>query len=136
MSTNLTTDGHFIINDRLLFDCKTDLLIDLHDRSRCLQLKPVAARLLRFFATSPRIVVRRRQLFDSGWRAFGFEVCDNSLNQVICALREAFTELMPGEAYIKTVPRIGYCLQADVREVHNAAPHPMRRSTDRLMPLR
>jgi DNA-binding winged helix-turn-helix (wHTH) protein len=133
MPPTLTIHDSFIFNDRLLFDCRQDLLTDLHDRSRYLQLKPISARLLRLMAASPRTVLGRRQLFDMGWRAFGFEVCDNSLNQVICALREAFAELAPGGTWIKTIPRIGYCLLADVRPMIDAAPapHPRRRSTDR-----
>lgn len=136
----LTPHPKLVFNGRLLFDCRQNVLTDLRDRSRYLQIKPVNARLLVLMAASPNTVLSRRQLFDQGWRAFGFEVCDNSLNQVICTLREAFTELAPGKTWIKTIPRIGYCLLADVHEPREPdwelTSHPMRRSTDQLVPVR
>jgi diguanylate cyclase (GGDEF)-like protein len=107
----------FVLNDRWLFDVEQDRLLDLTGQCTGTVLKPVAARLLAIMMRTPRTVLRRRQLFDEGWRRFGFEVCDNSLNQVVCTLRNTFESLHPGHPYIKTIPRIGYCLLAEVRMV-------------------
>lgn len=104
-----------VVDNRWLFDQKQDLLIDLESRTNSVKLKPVAVRVLSLLVRSPLVVLRRQQLLDEGWRSFGFEVCDNSLSQVIYSLREAFTALDPERMYIKTVPRIGYCLLAEVR---------------------
>lgn len=110
-----TVREQFILNNRWLFDVEQDQLIDLESHISSTTLKPVAARLLALLARSPQVLLRRRQLLHDGWNSFGFEVCENSLNQVIHALRETFEALHPGHPYIKTVPRIGYCLLADVR---------------------
>lgn len=107
----------FVLNDRWLFDVEQDRLVDLTGQCSGMVLKPVAARLLAIMVRTPQTVLRRRQLFDEGWRSFGFEVCDNSLNQVMCTLRSTFEVLHPGQPYIKTIPRIGYCLLAQVRMV-------------------
>ncbi|WP_429260971.1 winged helix-turn-helix domain-containing protein [Paraburkholderia sp. GAS334] len=75
----------------------------------------MASRIFDPFLRAPRIVYSRRQLLDDGWRAFGFEVGENSLAQVMRTLRGALAQLDPGVRHFQTVPRIGYCLVADVR---------------------
>jgi diguanylate cyclase (GGDEF)-like protein len=105
----------FVLNERWLFDVAQDQLTDLQRHSPGITLQPVAARILALFVQAPRVVHRRRQLLDDGWRAFGFEVCENSLNQVMCTLRSTFEAIDPTRTYIRTVPRIGYCLLAEVR---------------------
>jgi diguanylate cyclase (GGDEF)-like protein len=105
----------YVLNDRWLFDATQSRLTDLSDSTEAVILQPVAARILSLLVHSPHTIISRRKLFDEGWRAYGFEVCDNSLNQVMHTLRVAFASLDPHRQYIKTVPRIGYCLIADVR---------------------
>ncbi|EEF26727.1 conserved hypothetical protein [Ricinus communis] len=85
-------------------------------------LSPIAVRLLTLLADAPNTIVGRRQLFDQGWRRYGIEVCENSLNQVICALRTAFARLGPEAPSIRTVPRIGYSLVAQVAGRADRAP--------------
>ena len=80
----------FVLNERWLFDAAQDRLTDLERHSPDIPLKPVAARILALLVHAPRVVRRRQQLLDDGWRAFGFEVCENSLNQVMCTLRSTF----------------------------------------------
>jgi diguanylate cyclase (GGDEF)-like protein len=103
------------LNGRWLFDTLSERLVDLDGHKAGVMLTPLCARLLGLFAASPQAVLRRRQLFELGWKAFGFEVCENSLNQVISSLRAAFETIDPGRRYFKTVPRIGYCFLAEVR---------------------
>jgi diguanylate cyclase (GGDEF)-like protein len=120
---NLTQQ--FVLNERWLFDATHGRLADLEGRVETVTLQPVATRILSLFIQAPRTVQRRRQLLDDGWRAFGFEVCENSLSQVIHMLRSAFEQLDPDKPYLRTVPRIGYCLLADVRPAGEAdrTPH-------------
>jgi DNA-binding winged helix-turn-helix (wHTH) protein len=103
-----------VLNGRWRLDAVESRLVDLQDGVAGTVLSPIAVRLLTLLAGSPNTVIGRRKLFDEGWRQFGFEVCDNSLNQVIHALREAFRNAGAGAPAIKTVPRIGYCLMARV----------------------
>jgi diguanylate cyclase (GGDEF)-like protein len=104
-----------VLNGRWLFDTVSERLVDLDGHKADFTLTPLCARLLGLFAASPQAVLRRRQLFELGWKAFGFEVCENSLNQVISALRATFETIDPGRPYFKTLPRIGYCFLAEVR---------------------
>ncbi|SAL05203.1 DNA-binding transcriptional activator CadC [Caballeronia calidae] len=131
MDKHYTLNEKFVLNDRWLFDPTQDRLVDLMGQIDSVMLKPVASRLLRILAHSPKTLLHREHLLDEGWRSFGFEVSENSLNQVMCALRTAFQALDPQETYIRTVPRIGYCFLASVRPMsdgehvaraHNLAP--------------
>lgn len=103
-----------VLNGRWRLDESGNQLVDLQGSGTAVAMAPVAVRLLAILARSPNTVIGRRQLFDEGWRSYGFEVCQNSLNQVICALRIAFERLGSGAPSITTVPRIGYCLLATV----------------------
>jgi DNA-binding winged helix-turn-helix (wHTH) protein len=107
----------FLLNDWLLFVVGEFTLEDINDANRKVSLKPVTARVLSLLAREPNRVFHRRELLDEGWRAFGFEVGENSLNQVISSLRTAFSELDPKRPYIRTIPRIGYALTADSQAV-------------------
>jgi DNA-binding winged helix-turn-helix (wHTH) protein len=111
MANTYDVREQFILNGRWLFDVESDQLTELENRIAGV---PVTVRVLALLARAPQTVLRRRQIFDDGRRSFGFEVCDNSLNQVIHSLRGTFDGLDPGRPYIKTVPRIGYCLLAHV----------------------
>ncbi|WP_455289000.1 winged helix-turn-helix domain-containing protein [Cupriavidus necator] len=84
-------------------------------------LKPVTARLLLHFAKAPRSLLRRQELIDAAWRQAGLGIHENSLNQTIHDLRNAFSRLDPGRTYIKTVPRLGYVLLSSV-EPRDALP--------------
>lgn len=107
----------YVLNDRWLFSFMQETLVDLDGHMPVTVVKPVVARMLVVLAHSPNMVLHRQRLLDEGWRAFGFEVCENSLNQVICSLRKTFEVLEPGRVFIRTIPRIGYCLLANVQTV-------------------
>ncbi|WP_206955929.1 diguanylate cyclase domain-containing protein [Trinickia acidisoli] len=115
MAPNHLFNHQCVLNNRWLFDAAQNCLVDLDGRIDTVVLKPVATRILTLLVDAPRMLLRRQQLLDEGWRAFGFEVCENSLNQVMCSLRGTFEALDPGQAYIKTIPRVGYCFLAEVR---------------------
>ncbi|SAL06661.1 diguanylate cyclase [Caballeronia calidae] len=112
----------FILNERWLLDETADQLVDLSGETADIHLKPIVTRLFGLLVRSPSVVLSRRKLFDEGWRRHGFEVCDNSLSQAICALRTVLSVLGAGAPSIKTIPRIGYALLADVR-VLQSLPH-------------
>lgn len=118
----MKTTGHeqFVLNGRWLFDTGQNQLVSLYDSQASVVLPPVCVRVLTVLVSSPQTLVQRRRLFHDAWRVYGFEVCENSLNQVIKTLRGIFETLEPGRAYIKTYPRIGYSLIADVRSVTDA----------------
>lgn len=110
-----------VLNGRWRLDELDNQLVDLQGSGAAVALAPIAVRLLAVLAASPNVVIGRRHLLDEGWRRYGFEVCENSLNQVICALRTAFERLGPGAPSIRTVPRIGYCFLAEVAGRENPA---------------
>jgi DNA-binding winged helix-turn-helix (wHTH) protein len=108
---------NYAIGTDVVFDVLNDRIVRVGRDGYQIQLKPVAARLLQQFVDAPRTIVGRRQLLDRNWRAYGMEVCENSLNQAIHTLREAFQAIDPDHLYLKTIPRIGYALVVDVQSV-------------------
>jgi DNA-binding winged helix-turn-helix (wHTH) protein len=117
MDMNFRHSGRqgFVIGEHIVFDTLNDQLISVQGEGPVAMLKPVHTRVLWHFVNHPRVLLPRRELFDQCWREYGMEVCDNSLNQVVHALRDAFHMIDPASSYIKTVPRIGYALLAETR---------------------
>jgi DNA-binding winged helix-turn-helix (wHTH) protein len=105
----------FLIGERVIFDTLNDQLFTADCEGPVSVLAPLHARVLWHFANHPRMLLPRRQIFDQCWNVYGMEVCDNSLNQAVHKLRDAFHVVDPASIYIKTVPRIGYALLAEIR---------------------
>ncbi|WP_345817798.1 winged helix-turn-helix domain-containing protein (plasmid) [Paraburkholderia sp. PREW-6R] len=112
--TTITRHERFELNGQWIFDEMTGSIGRTDDPCLAVCLKPIDARILGVLVRNPLYTFSRQRLFDEGWRCYGFEVCENSLNQVICSLRASFARLGPLAPTIRTVPRIGYCLVADV----------------------
>lgn len=107
---------NLLIGECIIFDALEGTLRDSRDPAVVVHVKPVNTRVLQQFVDEPRTVLRRQQMIDHNWRRYGMEVCENSLNQAVYSLREALRTLDPSNDYIKTLPRIGYVLIADVSE--------------------
>lgn len=112
----------FLIGTSVVFDVPHSTLRSPGNPASVISLKPVGARVLSHFAEAPRTALSRQCMLDHNWRRFGMEVTENTLNQVVHALRAAFHEVDPATDYIRTIPRIGYALLTDVRPWW---PHPM-----------
>lgn len=96
------------------------------DLSRCalqrgdedVALRPQSFDVLRHLAEHSGRVVSKEELFQSVWA--GLSVTDDSLVQCIMDIRHALGD--HGRTLIKTVPRRGYLLKAEVAEVDTSAP--------------
>ncbi|WP_345817780.1 winged helix-turn-helix domain-containing protein (plasmid) [Paraburkholderia sp. PREW-6R] len=104
----------FVLNGRWVFDETVNQVTSLTGATPSIALPAVVTRLLGVLVRSPNEIFSRRRLFDEVWRRHGLEVGDNSLNQVIHGLRTSFERLGEGAPIVKTVPRVGYCLIANV----------------------
>jgi DNA-binding winged helix-turn-helix (wHTH) protein len=105
----------FVLGQRVVFDALNERLFTYSRFDSVLRLAPLDVRILLQFVHAPQTLLRRQALFDQGWRQYGMEVCENSLNQVVHSLREAFRAIDPASGYIKTLPRLGYVLTATVQ---------------------
>src|SRR5713101_6039920 len=70
---------------------------------------------LRVLVENAGRLVRKDELLRTVWA--GTVVEENNLNHNISLLRKALGEKATGQAYIETVPRIGYRFVAPVREI-------------------
>ncbi len=82
------------------------------------QLEPKASAVLGLLAANAGKPVSRQKLLESGWE--GLVVSDDALTQVIIKLRKAFGDSSRDSRYIRTIPKMGYCLVADVAELRQA----------------
>lgn len=81
---------------------------------------PKAFDLLVLLARHPDRVLSKGELMEALWPNTFVE--DANLTQHVYTLRKALGERHDGEPYIETVPRRGYRLNADVREVSGDSP--------------
>jgi TolB-like protein/Tfp pilus assembly protein PilF len=90
-------------------------------------LRPKTHELLRLLLKHPGRVVPRAEILDSVWP--GIFVTDDSITQCVVELRKAMGP--GGAALLRTLPRRGYLLQADVIAEMLPEPAPAGRSDDR-----
>ncbi|MES9946261.1 MAG: winged helix-turn-helix domain-containing protein [Candidatus Thiodiazotropha sp.] len=85
----------------------------LRDGNSVIHLEPKAALALMLLVERAGVPVTRQELLDSVWK--DVVVSDDALTQVIIKLRKALGDSSRDPRYIKTIPKRGYCLLADVQ---------------------
>ena len=100
----------YVIDRLIHFDNEAFVLYAVTAPEDSLRIGAIASRCLTQLLDAKGEIVSKRDLMNGAWGAFGLEVTDNSLAQVIRQLRVALDKLQPGLELIVTVPRIGYKL--------------------------
>ncbi|GAA6173567.1 hypothetical protein NBRC116592_32370 [Colwellia sp. KU-HH00111] len=77
-----------------------------------IEIEPLAMAMLVYLAKHQGNVVKRETLFEALWP--GKIVSQGALTRIISVLRLALNESKGAPKYIKTIPKQGYCLIADV----------------------
>jgi len=77
-----------------------------------IRIKPRNMDVLMYLADRQGTVVSSGELLDAIWRA---PMSDHAVHKAIADLRKALADDARNPSYIRTVPRRGYCLIADVR---------------------
>ena len=117
----------YAINTLILFDSEAFTLYRADTPDEPLRIGAIASRCLDLLLESNGEIVGKRELMSGAWGAFGLEVTENSLAQVVRQLRVALEKLQPGHELILTVPRIGYRINERVELLDSAplaAPEP------------
>ncbi|WP_047909327.1 winged helix-turn-helix domain-containing protein [Pandoraea faecigallinarum] len=108
--------SEFRVNGSAVFSPKDNVFISA-GMGRAFPVAPVASRLMLFLCCHPNLIVKRKDIFQAVWEDFGFEVSQGSINQTIFVLRSTLDDVGVGSRCIRTVPRIGYCLLAEVEKI-------------------
>jgi cholera toxin transcriptional activator len=107
----------FILAERFTFVPNNNSLIDQKNDNTIIQLGSNESRILLMLVQRPNDVVLRNELHDFVWRKQGFEVDDSSLTQAISTLRKMLNDSTKSPRYIKTIPKRGYQLIAEVEPI-------------------
>ncbi|WP_087021756.1 winged helix-turn-helix domain-containing protein [Thaumasiovibrio subtropicus] len=103
-----------LIGKRFLFDPADNSLIDQLEDNELIRLGTNESRALQLLAEEPGAVITRQHLHNFVWRQQGFEVDDSSITQAISTLRKALKDSTKSPEFIKTVPKRGYQIIADI----------------------
>ncbi|WP_413110568.1 winged helix-turn-helix domain-containing protein [Thaumasiovibrio sp. DFM-14] len=103
-----------LIGKRFLFDPSDNSLIDQHDGHELIRLGTNESRALQLLTEEPGAIITRQHLHNYVWRQQGFEVDDSSITQAISTLRKALKDSTKSPEFIKTIPKRGYQIIADV----------------------
>lgn len=107
----------YLIGQRFLFDPYDNSLIDQSENDELTRLGSNESRALSLLIEDPGAIITRTRLHDYVWREQGFEVDDSSLTQAISTLRKALKDSTKSPEFIKTVPKRGYQMIANVNEI-------------------
>ncbi|MGB4074689.1 winged helix-turn-helix domain-containing protein [Pseudomonas sp.] len=113
----------YVINRLIHFDNEAYVLYTAAAPEEALRIGAIASRCLTLLLQADGQIVSKRDLMRGAWGAFGLEVTDNSLAQVVRQLRVALEKLQPDHELIITIPRIGYKISEQV-ELLDAPPPP------------
>lgn len=119
----------FILAKRFVFDPNSNSLMDQAEECETVRLGSNESRILLLLCEKPNEVITRNQLHEFVWRDQGFEVDDSSLTQAISTLRKMLKDSTKSPAFVKTVPKRGYQLIANVERSAPLA------SSDTVLPI-
>ena len=107
----------YLINEVLLFEPNERRLCSLQDYpARCFTLHGPVSECLNQLLKHNGEVLSQRFLFDAVWGKQGTIVTTNALYQVIATIRKSLKLAGLPEDAIKTIPKIGFKFNANVRE--------------------
>jgi DNA-binding winged helix-turn-helix (wHTH) protein/TolB-like protein len=108
----------------------------LRDGNSIIHLEPKTALVLGLLVERAGTTVTRQELLDTVWK--DLVVSDDALTQVIIKLRKALGDSSRDPRYIRTIPKRGYSLQAEVQieQISDDAPPAIQpeKETPRLYP--
>ena len=110
--TNIGTK--YILAQQFIFDPYSNTLTDLNNDNDIVRLGSNESRILLILIENSNQVVSRDQLHEYVWRDQGFQVDDSSLTQAISTLRKMLQDSTKSPQFVKTVPKRGYQLIAEV----------------------
>lgn len=108
-----------LVFDRFVLD--TDQRLLLHEQ-QAVELQPLVFDLLTFLARRPRKVISKAELLPAVWRS-SF-VTDSVVARAVMKARRALLDDAQEPRLLRTVPRVGYLLDADVLERPGRAARP------------
>lgn len=104
----------YIIENSILFDSDRKQISTIPSPEVFVPLTTTASRLLEEIVKHPNRVLPRALLLKKVWEDNGYAPSDASLNNNISVLRKYFTSLSDTEIDLRTVPKIGFQLNASV----------------------
>ena len=104
----------YILNFTVAFNIERRVLALKNNGCLSIELSKPATRLLEKLINNNRVNLTRDEILKSVWEDYGFSPSGASLNNHICELRKAFTNLGIQKSIIHTVPRIGFIMDADI----------------------
>ena len=107
----------FIINLTIVFDVDNRKLSLYNDDRIYIELTKPATRLLLELIKNNEIDTSRDELLQSVWVNYGFVASNAGLNNYISELRKSFIALEMSREVIKTIPKLGFRLTADIQSV-------------------
>ncbi|ENW5215467.1 transcriptional regulator [Enterobacter cloacae] len=104
----------YIIENTILFDSESKQISSSSSPDVIVPLTTTASRLLEEIIKHPNRVLPRALLLKKVWEDNGYAASDASLNNNISVLRKYFASLSDNEIDLRTVPKIGFQLNAAV----------------------
>lgn len=108
---------NFLINDGVIYREDDGAIWQVGAPDNVITLPTTAARILTYLLQNANSnqVISREDIFEHIWSQHGLQASNNTLNQYISLIRKTLLEMQCEEEVIKTVPRLGFLITADVK---------------------
>lgn len=104
----------FIIDREIYFRPADGAIWHVNTESEKRFLTPASSRLFVYLIEQQGQVLSRNDIFQAVWEIYGLHSSNNTLNQYISLLRRSLADFGLDAHLIKTVPKAGFLLSADV----------------------
>ncbi|HCR2161426.1 TPA: winged helix-turn-helix domain-containing protein [Enterobacter asburiae] len=113
---------NYLIDNSILFSPDKKTISSRKNPFISISLTTTATRLLDELVRKPEEVLTRAFLLKTVWEDNGYASSDASLNNNISLLRKNFATVSDTEVELKTIPKIGFQLNATVEVVDDVSP--------------
>jgi len=107
----------YIINEALIYDAQAHLL-HYTDGDKMVTLPIPASNCFKILLDNQGEIISQETLLTRVWNARGMNVNANTLHQNISLLRKALAQIEGGREVIKTIPKRGFTIPADITVLH------------------
>lgn len=101
------------INDIAILDTKNCTLYLVTSHEIIVELSETATFLFKTFLLKNREVILRDDLLKTVWEDRGYRASNSSLNNNVCAIRRAYSDITGGILQLKTIPKVGFEMSCD-----------------------
>lgn len=106
----------YLISEKIIFNPVSGIL-QKNEADDVISLPEPATLILAVLVENPGTVLSRNTIMEAAWEPHGLTMSGNNLNNYLSVIRHSFQNLGIREEIIKTLPRVGLLMTAEIHRL-------------------